>query len=699
MQKELMSNSKKEESMLYVMNKYELEQKGYSGGKDDNANVGVYYITDIHLPQHGICPNIGLKSKKKKIDIIIKKMFKNNLNQLDIPFLINMDKSVEEFEWRWRLEYNRDILWFGGDISESIDDVELFFERLILRYLYLTQFKKHERLFVPAKNEKEIETEYNRYLDELNIKYNKCLKKIRKIEKKSKKRFFNSYKEKDIYTIQELLLKRKDLPAYTFKVMEQMKQIQNEIKQYVSRRQEFFEYNSVYHKYQLVKEKKSIFFVLGNHELSQFDTAQIAYAEYKKRLEPLGITVLCNECVNYFGFNIIGGVGFTQYNDQYNATTLIGPKNMMLEGRKYNTHSLEIQESQIFKNKYLEALNRAKLEKKRLLVLTHYPVEDWLGTEERDSSCVYFSGHTHRNYLSINSKEYIYADNQIGYKSVNFCLKRARLGFCKNPFMQYQDGYYEITIEKYCDFCMFSGEPIQGVTVLNKNLINAKLYMMKYCGYYGFFIISERNTKICVGGKVKNINKIKNLNDLYACFQNVLVMYIRILAPYRTLQEKIAREIKEISKMGVNTWGIEGKIHGCIIDVDYYHHIMVNPLDGKITFYYSQTWGQVQTFKNYFSLLEHINGGLPEKQKRLLLEKQKQELTTKDMLISVENINESPEVKHIQLRNSVYSYSYTIKQLQRLFDSNILREWNSQWENEAFIANGMITDEFEKMFK
>ena len=41
-------------------------------------------------------------------------MFKNNLNQLDIPFLINMDKSVEEFEWRWRLEYNRDILWFGG---------------------------------------------------------------------------------------------------------------------------------------------------------------------------------------------------------------------------------------------------------------------------------------------------------------------------------------------------------------------------------------------------------------------------------------------------------------------------------------------------------------------------------------------------------------------------------------------------------
>ena len=56
-------------------------------------------------------------------------------------------------------------------------------------------------------------------------------------------------------------------------------------------------------------------------------------------------------------------------------------------------------------------------------------------------------------------------------------------------------------------------------------------------------------------------------------------MYIRILAPYRTLQEKIAREIKEISKMGVNTWGIEGKIHGCIIDVDYYHHIMVNPPD------------------------------------------------------------------------------------------------------------------------
>lgn len=41
MQKELMSNSKKEESMLYVMNKYELEQKGYSGGKDDLSLIHI----------------------------------------------------------------------------------------------------------------------------------------------------------------------------------------------------------------------------------------------------------------------------------------------------------------------------------------------------------------------------------------------------------------------------------------------------------------------------------------------------------------------------------------------------------------------------------------------------------------------------------------------------------------------------------
>ena len=66
---------------------------------------------------------------------------------------------------------------------------------------------------------------------------------------------------------------------------------------------------------------------------------------------------------------------------------------------------------------------------------------------------------------------------------------------------------------------------------------------------------------------------------------------------------------------------------------------------------------------------------------------------------SQEISQEVGELIKIDIKNSVYSISNYMRQIQRLFDSNILREWNSQWENEAFIANGMIIDEFEKMFK
>lgn len=45
--------------------------------------------------------------------------------------------------------------------------------------------------------------------------------------------------------------------------------------------------------------------------------------------------------------------------------------------------------------------------------------------------------------------------------------------------------------------------------------------------------------------------------------------------------------------------GFEGTIHGLIVDINDTNHIMVNPTDGSITFYYSPDFGFVKTFESF----------------------------------------------------------------------------------------------------
>ena len=42
------------------------------------------------------------------------------------------------------------------------------------------------------------------------------------------------------------------------------------------------------------------------------------------------------------------------------------------------------------------------------------------------------------------------------------------------------------------------------------------------------------------------------------------------------------------------------------MDVNFSHHIMVNPADGSLVFYYSPEYGWVGTFDSFPKLLEHV---------------------------------------------------------------------------------------------
>ena len=135
-------------------------------------------------------------------------------------------------------------------------------------------------------------------------------------------------------------------------------------------------------------------------------------------------------------------------------------------------------------------------------------------------------------------------------------------------------------------------------------------------------MINEKTgTKICTGGSIKTISKIKDIKYFELCFTRVLEHYASTLAPYRKIQEKISQEVKRL--------GFEGKIHGCIIDVDFYHHIMLNLQDGTVTFYYSPYWGCVRQYPSFEVMLQDIEGTLREAASQLNASKSEAETARK----------------------------------------------------------------------
>lgn len=404
-----------------------------------------------------------------------------------------------------------------------------------------------------------------------------------------------------------------------------------------------------------------IYFVLGNHEYIEFNDVEEANNIYKERLCKYGVTVLNNEAIEFGNCIIFGGTGFAKYNKEYNADNLVGPKNM---NRNY-----EICESEKTNLEYENALIKAKDGQKPLIVISHYPIKDWMNSKA-DEHCYYFTGHNHDNSISVVNKSYIYADNQIGYYNNDVKFKEALIGTCYNPFIDYEDGVHEITLKQYSDFYKYTGEYV-GVGLIRLQLKrNAKIYLIKQNGFFGFFVINDKNTKICAGGKLKVISEITDIRYFYECFCTMIYQYIAALSPLRNYQEKLSDMIRRLNI----PYPDSGRIHGCIVDVDFYHHIMINPYDGKNTFYYSPYFGTVQEFKSFEALLESMESHDYQ------LKSDKKYLDAKKDAASAGIIKkvsmEKRQIKAIDIKDSLYSVSMKVNQLQRLFTSNILRDWD-----------------------
>lgn len=460
---------------------------------------------------------------------------------------------------------------------------------------------------------------------------------------------------------------------------------------------------------------RDIYFILGNHEYYDFDSIASAVDFYKTSLAKYGIRVLQNEmlelkCFSYLDgtpkwidFILYGGTGFAKYDEHFNANNTLC----------YNgfTREEEIEEGTKFEDGYHKALAQAKQEGKCFICASHYPTLSCLNHFNQET--IYFTGHNHRNYYEKKKDRVVYADNQIGYYNQEITFKRATTGISRNPYESLEDGIHETTVETYLQFYRYAGEFIKSGKYLS-NLISKgsrKFYVIKQDDYYGFFLVCasgpSKGISIANGGKTKKLTKDTDIDWIVKNFSLVISKYLRLLAPLRNVQTHLSKELRQL--------GLSGNIHGCIVDIDYYHHIMVNPTDGSIQFYYSPVFGIVKYLRSFNKVIEplHENSEFTlTKCEQLQLQftelsKKKRKnkelyylkkitnkefcnqalLTTKPSDESGHN-NFSPgeskkeltsvdgELQYVSRTEGAYGVSKRIQPLQRLFSSHILRDFD-----------------------
>lgn len=430
-----------------------------------------------------------------------------------------------------------------------------------------------------------------------------------------------------------------------------------------------------------------VVFTLGNHELWSFPGYQIdqIVAKYRTVLDKYGMYLLHNDLLYKEDTNplanpnigihlikypdlcqmdetqisgrlrnaryvILGGLGFSGYNKEFNANN----------GIYRMTIDREIEESKIFEDLY----NRLHpvLSNKNTIILTHTPKKDWCREASPDKNYVYISGHTHKNFFHDDGEYRIYSDNQIGYHNDSPHLKTFLLDNDYDCFSDYDDGIFEITSEQYKDF--YRGKNIHMTFQREINV----LYMLKRNGYYCFIHKSRSGSLTILNGGAKKKLEVQDIQYYYDNMDAMVSIIKTPLDKFTSFQKHIANIIKRIGGVGT--------IHGSIIDIDFNNHIYINPVDLSMVGYWASDMVNKVVYPSIPTLLENNCPEIFSKYVKFLGD-------NNDNLLAVKQQTNITLLPQIYLDTDIYKASREIKKMQKI-STNILSFWYEDILNRDF---------------
>lgn len=424
---------------------------------------------------------------------------------------------------------------------------------------------------------------------------------------------------------------------------------------------------------------KKIICVLGNHELWNLDRSSDNNVDsivklYKKMFDELEITFLQNELlVIGDDFEIIteseiesmtedalkkrtlesqltifGGIGFSGYNPNFNASKLI-----------YFDALPTLEEDKKLTNKFNSLYTKLKdcLSNRKIIILTHHPKQDW-STDNYNSNWIYINGHTHKNVYEKNSDKQLYADNQVGYFNEDVRLKRIDYSLKCNIFNDYEDGIHFINLEQYLLLYRKMGYSISCK-------LQGKFYLLKKNDILMFVYKNDKGNLYIMNGGRQNRLKYKDIEYYFNNMDNYSIIIKEGTKSYYEYINQLSDYIKSI--------GGSGNIHGTIVDIDFYNHVYVNIYDGKITPY----WAASMDYKIvYPSFQELLSNHCPKMLENMNSNKNELVVMKNELITSGGEFYEDTKI---------YRESRIMKKIQYLIDDNIIRVWNDNLLEEKEI--------------
>ena len=343
---------------------------------------------------------------------------------------------------------------------------------------------------------------------------------------------------------------------------------------------------------------------------------------------------------------VFGSIGYTQYNNQFNYNNGIYRRAIKTRDQE----SRLAKEVELIYKKLTEALPQ-----NRLIIATHMPLSDWCSSPMQEQ-WTYFSGHTHKNIKTLNENGHLYADNQVGYygKRIKFnsAITENRLDY----FAYYPDGIYDITPAEYRKYYMGISKVLSGVDMRGSD--NPIIKMIKKSGMYLFALDAGEKLYLLEGGR----RRILGNQDIHYYYENLLLLSNAITKAVDGIREylqQISYFIKQI--------GGSGRIHGNIVDIDFFDHLMIDIHDGSIMPYFAYSVADRYEYPNVEGLLEDNR---PDLYKKFL--------ETKNNFPILRNNNQLSKMVVHSTNGKIYKDSNMMLKIQDMLDYDVVRFWNDE---------------------
>lgn len=277
--------------------------------------------------------------------------------------------------------------------------------------------------------------------------------------------------------------------------------------------------------------------------------------------------------------------------------------------------------------------------------------------------------------------------------------------FTKTDFdiSQYGDGIFDITVDDYWTYLQTFDEYRNGIKPLFRNTQSVKF--IKHSGYFMFVSVSHKGKySLLHGARLHSLKySLEYYYDFLEKYANGIILKF---SKYWDALRKVSEQIKSLepteaylrqqyseyvalfnNNISFDEWykerghdcKLNGRIHGCIVDIDYHNHIYINPLDGSITPYCAISMYDKNVYRNVKSLLSAQRpemlpsfNELAKKQNNTSLMIQNSKTTNLSIITETDEIS----MDFIKVyEHDMYAVSNKLKPLQNIYDFKWVQIW------------------------